>query len=99
MIARDNLAGLPARFHALRDELASGLTNRTPTMNFPVTPAGASRIARESHEVARARQGKFTCSADPLNPCWDGRPGDVVGKHWGGGDACPNCTARAKVRP
>jgi hypothetical protein len=57
----------------------------------------ATRIARESHEYMRRRQGQYTCQADPLNPCWDNRPTDVVGQHWGGGDACANCTMRAKV--
>lgn len=55
----------------------------------------ATRIARESHEAARREQGKYTCLADPLNPCWNNRPTDVAGKHWGGGDACTNCTTRA----
>jgi hypothetical protein len=57
----------------------------------------AARIAAESHRVMRARQGEYTCHADPLNPCWDNRPTDVVGKHWGGGSACANCVVRAAV--
>jgi hypothetical protein len=39
----------------------------------------------------------LTCSADALNPCWNGRPGDVIGKHWGGGDACAACGMRAAI--
>jgi hypothetical protein len=35
------------------------------------------------------------CEYDNLNPCWDGRPNDVPGKHWGGGEACATCIARA----
>lgn len=35
------------------------------------------------------------CRFDVLNPCWAGRPGDVAGKHWGGGPACPECRASA----
>lgn len=35
------------------------------------------------------------CRFDALNPCWSNRPTDVIGKHWGGGDACPECTVRA----
>lgn len=35
------------------------------------------------------------CDNDPINPCWDGRSGDVPGLHWGGGRACAPCTARA----
>jgi hypothetical protein len=38
------------------------------------------------------------CSVDGLNPCWAERPADVVGKHWGGGDACANCTAAGTIR-
>ena len=37
------------------------------------------------------------CRFDHLNPCWDNRPSDVAGKHWGVGDACPACTARAAI--
>jgi len=37
------------------------------------------------------------CQFDVLNPCWDNRPGDVAGKHWGEGDACPACTKAAKA--
>jgi len=40
----------------------------------------------------------LTCSADPRNPCWDGRPTDVVGQHWSGlGKACNKCNARAAL--
>lgn len=39
----------------------------------------------------------LTCSLDRLNPCWDNRPTDVPGKHWGVGDACPQCTARGTL--
>lgn len=35
------------------------------------------------------------CLADPLNPCWNNRPGDKIGRHWGGGEACAVCQARA----
>lgn len=38
------------------------------------------------------------CAFDVLNPCWDNRPSDVVGQHWGGGDACPACTEAAKLK-
>ncbi len=36
-----------------------------------------------------------TCLADYFNPCWSNRPTDVPGKHWGGGEACVVCKARA----
>lgn len=35
------------------------------------------------------------CQFDVLNPCWDNRPTDVPGKHWGGGEACTACTEAA----
>lgn len=37
------------------------------------------------------------CEYDALNPCFSGRPTDVVGKHWGGGAACATCHARAAL--
>jgi hypothetical protein len=38
------------------------------------------------------------CWADVLNPCWDNRPSDIAGEHWGGvGKACPACNARAAI--
>lgn len=37
------------------------------------------------------------CANDVLNPCWDARPNDVAGRHWGVGDACVVCTARALI--
>jgi len=39
----------------------------------------------------------LTCDNDRLNPCWNGRATDVPGKHWGVGDACPSCCARAAL--
>lgn len=38
------------------------------------------------------------CQYDVLNPCWDNRPTDVPGKHWGGDDieACPACAKAAR---
>jgi hypothetical protein len=39
----------------------------------------------------------LVCRIDVHNPCFDGRPTDVPGKHWGGGKACPDCTARAAL--
>lgn len=35
------------------------------------------------------------CKYDVLNPCWDNRRSDVVGKHWGGGKACEACIKAA----
>lgn len=42
------------------------------------------------------------CQFDVLNPCWDNRPTDKPGVHWGSelgegkGTACAACTAAAK---
>lgn len=38
------------------------------------------------------------CGFDLLNPCFDNRPTDVSGQHWGVGKACRGCTARALLR-
>lgn len=35
------------------------------------------------------------CQFDVLNPCFDNRKSDVIGKHWGGGNACKACTDEA----
>lgn len=67
-------------------------------MNTDYNARRATRIARESHAYMARRQGRYTCQADPLNPCWDDRPGDVAGQHWGGGQACANCTTRAALK-
>lgn len=39
----------------------------------------------------------LSCQSDPLNPCWNGRPTDVAGRHWGGGRACAACDVRAAL--
>lgn len=41
------------------------------------------------------------CQFDVLNPCWDNRPTDKPGVHWGSepgaeGTACAACTAAAQ---
>lgn len=38
------------------------------------------------------------CAFDPLNPCFNNRPTDVVGRHWGGSPACAVCNARGVLR-
>lgn len=37
------------------------------------------------------------CENDVLNPCWDNRPDDIVGKFWGEADidGCDACTKEA----
>ena len=37
------------------------------------------------------------CLTDPLNPCYDDRDTDVIGRHWSGGPACAVCHARAAI--
>ena len=37
------------------------------------------------------------CHYDQLNPCWNNRPTDIPGRHWGGGNACPICSALAAI--
>ena len=56
-------------------------------MRLATDPNAALRAA-----LADAIEGQH-CRFDVLNPCWDNRPTDVVGRHWGGGDACPVCNA------
>ena len=52
----------------------------------------AEALEKEHHGM------KFMfCQCDVLNPCWDNRPDDVLGKHWGGGEACPECNLRAVI--
>jgi hypothetical protein len=41
--------------------------------------------------------GVLHCMCDVNNPCFDNRPTDVLGKHWGGGNACAACYARAAL--
>lgn len=45
--------------------------------------------------VEAVRALDLDCSIDVLNPCWNGRATDIVGQHWGGGAACPQCIVRA----
>lgn len=40
------------------------------------------------------RRLDLTCTTDVLNPCWDARPTDKPGRHWGWGEACASCQAR-----
>ena len=37
------------------------------------------------------------CEFDILNPCWDNRPSDVPGEHWGGSPSCEACRKAALV--
>lgn len=48
--------------------------------------------------LARTLTSLGRCQADPLNPCWNDRPADEIGKHWGGGEACSYCWGRAALK-
>lgn len=82
------------------------------TKSWSIYPEGAGKSVASVKDEAYARvmgasvdllaaagalvEGK-DCHFDALNPCWNNRPTDVLGKHWGGGSACPVCTARAAI--
>lgn len=38
------------------------------------------------------------CEFDVLNPCWDNRPSDIPGTHWGDKNvkSCPACAKTAR---
>ena len=58
-----------------------------------------ARACNSHYELVEALK-RFTrapCSFDVLNPCFANRPEDAVGKHWGGGEACPECHASAAI--
>ncbi|MCY1166579.1 hypothetical protein D9M73_65210 [compost metagenome] len=63
--------------------------------------AAVRPVVAMTYAEARAadQRGKrlLYCQRDVLNACWDNRPDDVPGKHWGGGDSCPECTLRAAI--
>ena len=64
--------------------------------------AERDRLAAVNKELVAALEAVTegdhgVCRFDHLNPCWDNRPSDVAGKHWGVGDACPACAARAAI--
>ena len=50
--------------------------------------------ANEPHRN-RAFLVRGICEFDVLNPCWDNRPKDIPGQHWGGCPACKPCTEAA----
>lgn len=68
----------------------------TPELLTAIKPFVANNFGQA---LAAQSQGKslIFCQADVLNPCWDNRPSDVGGRHWGGGDACPACNLRAAI--
>ena len=59
--------------------------------------ANAALIAAAPELLGALEKLDLECSTDPLNPCWDNRTDDAPRKHWGEGDACPNCCARYAI--
>ena len=55
----------------------------------------AALRSQNAELVEALRKVDGTCTVDYLNPCWNGRKTDVIGKHWGGGEACACCHSRA----
>ena len=57
------------------------------------------KIFRVEYDNAPSRSYAFKvrglCEYDILNPCWDNRPSDVPGEHWGGSVACDACRKAA----
>lgn len=72
----------------------------TSAMNSNLLMA-ARKVVAMTFAEARAAEDQggrlLYCQYDALNPCFDNRPDDVPGKHWGGGDACPECNLRSLV--
>lgn len=74
-------------------------------IHYPGAKAGYTQYFRadiaESLAAALAAL-KLECLADPLNPCWNARPTDKPGLHWGSETdapipACSSCNARAAL--
>lgn len=62
-----------------------------------------SMTLHQARDAERSYKRVIFCQCDVLNPCWDasysasGWGEHGPGKHWGGGDACPECNLRAAV--
>lgn len=81
-IAGEVLATVEQTFHG-RAEANARLLAAAPEL---LTALKALADSQNSH-----------CFFDVLNPCWDNRPTDIAGRHWGGGKACECCTALAVI--
>lgn len=66
-------------------------------LNRQLLDAVRAVVAMTFGEAQGAGGRLMYCRCDVLNPCWDNRPTDIVGQHWGGGAACSHCTLRALV--
>lgn len=69
----------------------------TQDKQYNEVKANARLISAAPDLVAALERLDLRCTTDYLNPCWDGRPGDVAGKHYAMGDACSACNARAAL--
>lgn len=74
----------------------------TAALSVEAVAALRKFVAEREDRTARIgrRNGQSACSFDYLNPCWNNRPGDKVGQHWGSeGDqvveACGYCHGKA----
>lgn len=80
---------------------ANKLATRTEGDNG--TESGRSPQHTAAPELLSALKAlKLECLADHLNPCWDNRPSDRPGLHWGSEEgapvpACSSCNARAAI--
>lgn len=64
--------------------------------------ANARLIAAAPDLLDALKALKLECLADVLNPCFDNRPTDKPGLHWGSTEtepiaACSSCVARAAI--
>lgn len=51
----------------------------------------------EARAAADAGKRRLYCEWDVLDPCWDNRPTDVPGMHWGERIGCAHCNLRAAI--
>jgi hypothetical protein len=78
------------------------LTTTSDVPNRAQEEARARMMAAAPELLGALKALKLQCLADPLNPCWDNRPADKPGLHWGSENdrpirACSSCNARAAI--
>lgn len=64
--------------------------------------ANARLVATAPELLSALKAMNIECLFDHLNPCWDNRPSDKPGLHWGSEEgapieACSACNARAAI--